>query len=514
MHREWGKYYETHNKPEKSIQHFQLALDRFNQAKDTSGLIKTYVNMGFFLVNMAELDEAIKSTEQALELNRKTEDLDVRALIINNLGVMYEQKPDGAEKAMIYHKEALSLAQKLGDIKGMLASNNNLGTLHWRTKKEIEALQYYDEALQIAFTLKDSLEICRIMSNKVYIHLNLKQEASALKLLSESEVYCQNIDLKLQSHRKNLLSLTYKQKGRYREALEALEEHVRFSDSLKILERDNIVKELVVKYETEQKELQIHQLEVEQVLQQKTIQQQRRFQMALWTGLLLMAAFSLLLFFQRNRISRERERSEALLLNILPAEVAAELKQSGQSQARKFEHTTILFTDFVNFTTIAAGMTPEDLVTELDTCFRAFDEIMGRYGLEKIKTIGDAYLAIGGLPQPQEDHALNVCRAAIEIVQFIDQRKKAGGVFEIRIGIHSGAVIAGIVGVKKYAYDIWGDTVNMAARMEQNSEPGKINISESTYDIIHPTFKCIPRGKMTAKNKGEVDMYFLEVEAN
>lgn len=215
-----------------------------------------------------------------------------------------------------------------------------------------------------------------------------------------------------------------------------------------------------------------------------------------------------------RELSEEKDRSESLLLNILPANVAEELKISGESEARLFQHVTVLFTDFVNFTGISEVLTPTELVAQLHSCFTGFDKIIERNGLEKIKTIGDAYLAVCGLPEQSDQHAVKAVSAAKEIMQFMREQKEAlggnVGLSDIRLGIHSGEVVAGIVGVKKFAYDIWGDTVNTAARMEQHGEKGKINISGSTYELVKNNFICIHRGKIKAKNKGDIDMYFVE----
>ena len=210
----------------------------------------------------------------------------------------------------------------------------------------------------------------------------------------------------------------------------------------------------------------------------------------------------------------EKKRSDDLLLNILPAEVAEELKEKGSAAAKYFDNVTVMFTDFVNFTNVSERMTPQELIDELDTCFKAFDGIIGKYSIEKIKTIGDAYLAVAGLPKADDLHAVHTIRAAMEINEFMNARKKLMGeqTFDIRVGIHTGSVVAGIVGVKKFAYDIWGDTVNVAARMEQNSEKGRVNISGITYDIVKSRFNCEYRGKIIAKNKGELDMYFVNEE--
>lgn len=214
----------------------------------------------------------------------------------------------------------------------------------------------------------------------------------------------------------------------------------------------------------------------------------------------------------RNKIiEEEKKRSDDLLLNILPSEVAEELKNKGSAAAKYFDHVTVMFTDFVNFTKVSEQMTPQQLIDELDACFKAFDEIIGRHDIEKIKTIGDAYLAVCGLPKSDANHAIRIVQAALEISKFMSIRAQQLGsrTFDVRIGIHSGSVVAGIVGIKKFAYDIWGDTVNVAARMEQNSEPGKVNISQNTYELVKDQFEFTHRGEIEAKNKGKLGMYFV-----
>lgn len=211
-----------------------------------------------------------------------------------------------------------------------------------------------------------------------------------------------------------------------------------------------------------------------------------------------------------KEIEFEKQKSDDLLLNILPTEIAEELKENGFSEARYYDNVSVLFTDFANFTGISTQLTPAQLVHELHECFTMFDEIIDKYGLEKIKTIGDAYLAVCGLPIENKNHATNTALAAIEIVNKTQERLKNGGVFNVRIGINSGPVVAGIVGIKKFQFDIWGDTVNVASRLENTGEISKINISGNTYELLKDQFNCVYRGKIAAKNKGEIDMYFLE----
>ncbi|MCR9143038.1 MAG: GAF domain-containing protein [bacterium] len=217
-----------------------------------------------------------------------------------------------------------------------------------------------------------------------------------------------------------------------------------------------------------------------------------------------------------SAVHAEREKSDRLLRNILPDTIAAELKDKGYVKPSLYESVTILFTDFKGFTRFAADMAPRELVEELDRIFLQFDRIVERHGIEKLKTIGDAYMCVGGLPERNESHALDVCLAALEILNFMNETRRikkefAGEEFwELRIGIHSGPVVAGVIGKNKFAYDIWGDAVNTASRMESSGVAGAINISAETRSIVEPYFECEYRGKIAAKNKGELEMYFLK----
>lgn len=209
---------------------------------------------------------------------------------------------------------------------------------------------------------------------------------------------------------------------------------------------------------------------------------------------------------------QEKRKSEELLHNILPVETADELKRNGFAEARQYERVTVLFTDFKGFTELSTKLPPAELVREIDECFKAFDRIVGKHGIEKIKTIGDAYMAAGGLPVPNSTHAENAIRAALEIRDYMRDRidRGIGSPLGIRIGLHTGPVVAGIVGLKKFQYDIWGDTVNTAARMETSGEPGKVNVSLATYELTRDLFHFEARGELEAKGKGRVPMFFVE----
>ena len=209
-------------------------------------------------------------------------------------------------------------------------------------------------------------------------------------------------------------------------------------------------------------------------------------------------------------LRNEQEKSESLLLNILPAEIAQQLKQQQSAIANRFDEVTILFADLVNFTELAAQISPIELVNSLNQIFSSFDRLAQIYGLEKIKTIGDAYMVVGGLPNPHPNHAVAVAKMALDMQQELTKFKTATGQpFQIRIGINTGSVVAGVIGLKKFSYDLWGDAVNLASRMESHGIPGKIQVSEITYLLIKDEFQLEKRGIIQVKGRGELITYFL-----
>ena len=218
---------------------------------------------------------------------------------------------------------------------------------------------------------------------------------------------------------------------------------------------------------------------------------------------------------QKNKnLEIERKKSDDLLLNILPYEIAEQLKNKGFVDAKTYRRVSVLFTDFKGFTKISEQLSPQEIVKELGLFFAKFDEIIGGHFIEKIKTIGDAYMCVGGLPLRNKSNPIDTVLAGLKMQHFtngFNEEKIKNGLlpWHLRLGIHTGRVVAGVIGSKKFAYDIWGDTVNTASRMESSGEIGKVNISGDTYEYIKDYFECEYRGKIKAKNKGEIDMYFV-----
>jgi class 3 adenylate cyclase len=309
--------------------------------------------------------------------------------------------------------------------------------------------------------------------------------------------------------------------------------------ALYYLKELTIINDIIVKRDVKNKVMQdefLHQMQADslarfeekreaEILHNQEIEQEKRKELYLTVSglfILLVAGgiYNRLRFVRKSKaiIEKEKDRSENLLLNILPAEVATELKEKGESEAKDFENVTVLFSDFKQFTQTAEKLSAKALVKEINTCFKAFDEIMQKYGIEKIKTIGDAYMAAGGLHVPRTAEPKDVVKAGLEMQQFMlsrkaEKEKAEEPFFEMRVGIHTGPVVAGIVGVKKFQYDIWGDTVNTASRMESHGVVGKVNLSSTTYELIKELseFAFEKREAIEVKGKGEMEMWLVSL---
>ena len=394
--------------------------------------------------------------------------------------------------------------QQAGKVEEAVIATSAMGEVRFRQSKYNDAIEAFSSALPLARTL-----------NKPSIVRSLQRNIAACKaiLANTSSVEA----LKIES---------LEAQEQYEQAQEKLEETLQaYARTTGELEES---KEEILDLQ-EQQEL----LETEKKQKEKIIELQKKEQQTWLIGgsivialLAIIGAMGFLLArirskknrdLQRknNEIEEEKQRSDSLLLSILPTEAAEELKTKGAVTPREYQQVSLVFTDFVGFTHIAESMTADKLIHELNHVFAAFDDICERHNLEKIKTIGDAYMAAGGIPIPNATNPVDAVKAAVEMQDFMEKWKVEKGrkgekVWELRIGIHTGRVIAGVIGKTKFAYDVWGDTVNVASRMEATSEPWKINISRMTYELVKDQFFCEHRGQIPIKHKGPVDMYFVE----
>lgn len=435
----------------------------------------------------------------------QTRDTAVIATAILNAGDEFVNHGN-YDSALIYFQQAAGLFDAIGYEIGKAYSLGNMGMAYANSGRKELAEQYINEAIPLLEKLEDYHPICEYLISMSEISREKGEVQAARDYALRSLQLARKYELKEQISEANLkLSELYAKEGDMQKAYTHYREHILFRDSVSNVKSVQKMAELRTDFEVSKK-----QVEVDLLNQQK--KNQRNILISLAIILVLAAVILGTLYWYYKAIAREKKRSENLLLNILPAETARELKQNGRVEAVKFEKVTVLFTDFVKFSSVAERTDPEQLVKSIDYYFRGFDEIIMKHGLEKIKTVGDSYMCAGGLPVATEDHAMRVVQAAKEMLGLVQEALHSDdGLthFEIRIGIHTGPVVAGIVGIKKWQYDIWGDTVNIASRMESGSLPGRINLSETTYQEIRDAFACEYRGEIEVKNRGLLKMYFL-----
>jgi class 3 adenylate cyclase len=368
---------------------------------------------------------------------------------------------------------------------GISAACLNLALILKEENKLKESIDYFQKSIAISKSSNNTIELIPALSNLGNTLKIIGDTSESEMVLLEALTLAKEFkSLNDQIEIYKFLAELYEQKQDLEKSLDCYRKYLEAKDELLNVENTKAINELKTQYEVEKKEqeTEIHRLkniELKEALENLTI---------------------------------EKNRSEQLLLNILPAPIANELKQNGKVKARNYEQATVMFVDVKNFTKHSVLFTPEEVVTEIDNCFQIFDAVIDKYAIEKIKTIGDAYLCASGIPEKTENNATIIINAALDMVAALENHYKnnTGIHFDFRFGVHTGPLIAGVVGKRKFEYDIWGDTVNTAARMEQSGEIGKINISEETYQLIKNDFVITERGEIEAKNKGLINMYFVE----
>lgn len=469
-------------------------------------------------------------------LSNERIDIAIKAEVYKTSAKVFQQLFE-YEKAFEYYKKYLELKDNI--LLSERAAQQDL-------QRQVFLLEKQEKELQLSLINKDiqTLSLNQLRLEKEKLALEAARKENELALLKQTEqansALLKNKELEalqtrqaLELANQNLLAAekdkslqTLKQKELVQASLLAQQkaETQQSLQAISLLQKDKDL--LTVNNELLSKDAALKQLEIDS---------QANFRRAAYgIGLLLLAITALIirglyltrrnnrLLSQKNKeieasrqeTDTERQKAEKLLHNILPEETAEELKTFGAAIPRRYEKVSVMFTDFSNFTKTSAKMSPEELISELNICFSAFDEIIEKHGLEKIKTIGDAYMCAGGIPIANDDNPIQTVAAALDLQAFMrnhnaEKVKHSEPYFLMRVGIHTGEVVTGVVGKNKFAYDIWGDTVNLASRMESTCPPEGINISEATYRHVRSKYQCTPRGEIEAKGKGKVTMYLV-----
>lgn len=545
----------------------QATLDYYGQSLHVYDSIGDFESKAIILNNVGtvyymngEEDKALENFFTSLEIAEKINDKASIASAYSNIGNIYNGKRASADKAKEYFLKALEISEEIGDKNIIGAVSVNLGEAYFGKNEDDSALYYFNKSLRayagtinLPYPLRDiglfyakkgdfknaikyheqSYQMAKEFDSKLDMTQSLKALAdtyfkkgdytSALSKYMEADSIARIIPANKELDEGYAgLAATYYKLGDYSNAYKYQKLFSSLADTLNNQMLSDKLTSLQRNFEIQTRQNQINLLTKDKMVQELDLKSQKLQKTIISGGLALILIIALIIFrnyLQTSRtnklLDKQKDQIESLLQNILPAEVAVELQRVGRATPRYYESVSVLFTDFKDFTRHADTLSPQEIVSELNACFIAFDDIIEKHKLEKIKTIGDSYMCAGGIPSPDNMHALNMIHASQEIQAYMKQRNAeriSNGLqaWSLRIGIHVGPVVAGVVGRKKYAYDIWGSTVNIASRMESNGEPGMVNISSATYDLIKHVFTCVHRGKIFAKNIGEIDMYFVD----
>jgi adenylate cyclase len=523
---EQALYLDNMEMADSALAYMYWANDHYSVGCDSAILFFMYSSYTNVFLTLEELDGVDSIANLALKLwNPRRDDKEERFAILINLAISYAMRGE-IDASTATFRQVYQEASAVDDQKFMHKALVNLGTIKGMTEDYDSAYYFLNIAALAAHDNSNISGLIPLLMNLANVDMEREHYAHADLLLDSAYALAEKrIDSDMMANVLDNKAYLYEFKGEFKQAYDFLRAYTEMREEFLNEERVRAVADMMEKYQSELKARQIQQLELDNLdaqIENERIRNARN-KLLFLGGFVLLIAIGLwgrLRFVRKSRseLQSEKDVSDGLLLNILPASVAEELKAKGHAEAKYFDTATIMFSDFKDFTKTASKMQAAALVEGVNTYFKAFDEITMKYGIEKIKTIGDAYMAAGGIDDTRPSAAKDVVSAAIEIQKFVVEQKaeraSAGlTTFDMRVGVHSGPVVAGIVGIKKFQYDLWGDTVNIASRMENNGRPEKVNISEATYQLImdDPQFIFESRGMLAVKGKGDMQMYFVDL---
>jgi class 3 adenylate cyclase len=519
-----GAVYYNQGDNAKAIEYYLRSLSESEIIGDKLRIATASQNVGSVYMEKIEThDMALDYFRKALSISVEISDLEAIGAVASNIGEIFSQK-ENYDSALFYFEKSLTAYEEGGSGNAAYALNN-IGTVYLKWNEFDMAIRYHNNAFELAERINNKLHMAQSLVGLGNAYNRQRDYRQALSPFTEGEVIAKEVGAtkELQDIYRGL-ALAYAQLADYSNAFSYQTLLTDVNLELYNAENDKKIERLQFSHDLDTKQREIDLLTTEKALQDAEVKRQRIMIYAIMGGLVLIMAIAVIMYrnyrakVKINKIlDKQNAEIESLILNILPKEIARELQAEGEATPRYYEDVSVLFTDFKGFSSISKGMTPNELVEHLNAYFHAFDDIVGEFGLEKIKTIGDAYMCAGGIPLPNKTHPVDIVKAGLAMQDYINQRKeelaaKGEAGWDLRVGVHTGPIVAGVVGKKKYAYDIWGNTVNIASRMESNGEPGRVNISDATYNLVKDHYKCHHRGRISAKNVGEIDMYFIEEE--
>jgi class 3 adenylate cyclase len=549
-----GDYWDTVNQ-------WQQALTAYEAINDKVGVSNILNNIGAVYNNQGDDTKALEYYLRSLKPAEEIGDTLRIVTALVNIGTIYLKKSSTMDKALEYYLAALPMSERIKNYNAIGTASVNTGEIYYAWEEYDTALYYYEKAIA-AYKKTNSGNFPFAITCVGKVYMKYGDFEKAIETQKEGYEVAKSYDAKLEMAGALLaLAETYTQQGDLRSSISTYKRAQKIAEGIgsnyelreaydglanayaELSDYNNAFKyqtlltdikdtlyedantktiqSIQFTYELDKREGQIELLTTDKMLQEAIIQKQRFVKNAFIVGfivIVLVALQTLRNYFRKvktNKIlDRQKAEIETLVLNILPAEVATELRTEGSATPRSYESVSVLFTDFKGFTKIASGLAPKELVAELNEFFVEFDNIAVKHNLEKIKTIGDAYMCAGGIPSPNDTHPIDTVNAGLEMQEFMRRTNeirasKGLQTWGLRIGIHTGPVVAGVVGKKKFAYDIWGNAVNIASRMESSGEADRLNISSATYALIKDRYNCEFRGKIYAKSVGDIDMYFV-----
>jgi class 3 adenylate cyclase/tetratricopeptide (TPR) repeat protein len=519
-----GAIYRLQGQFAEALFQFQKGLEILEEMNENNYRCNALMNIGVIYGDIGLFRRSIEYYLQAHDCHESSGNEYARSMSLHNIAAGYEELGN-YDNALSVARECLKLSKRIDHSFITARTYMNMGNTFLKLD-EIDSAEFYiaktydllGESGDV-IARANTYYLMGLLASKKKDHLAQKsacEKALALDdehgLLNQAEMACQCLYEAEKALGNELMAFHYLERTNL--IADSLQKRQMEDELIRRDFEEAILRDSLAQVENERQMIQAHQEEVKKKNRSRNIAYASALALLILSG----GLFSRWRYIRRSKaaLEEEKDRSDSLLLNILPTEVAEELKAHGRASARQYDEVSILFTDFVRFTEISEKLDAGELVAELNECFEAFDLLLEENGIEKIKTIGDAYMAAGGLPIPSEDAVARTVVTALKMQEFMKHRIEADQnekkeVFQMRLGIHTGPVVAGIVGLKKFQYDIWGDTVNTASRIESHGAVGKVNISDEVYERIKddPRFRFESREEIEVKGKGRMKMWFV-----